>query len=128
LVIPSAIGNISPYHFGRGAGKTFVAVRATHATGRRGLWMQGKRARAVGVAAVSLVTMVAVAATHHVQAAPRTHRLEVTPSTVAYGYYWSEARPALRIESGDIIDVDTLLTNTPDGLKRAGVADEKIQA
>jgi acetamidase/formamidase len=34
----------------------------------------------------------------------------------------------LRIESGDIIDVDTLLTNTPEGLKRAGVADEKIQA
>jgi len=33
--------------------------------------------------------------------------------------------PALRIESGDIIDVDTLLTNTPEGLKRAGVADEK---
>jgi len=33
-----------------------------------------------------------------------------------------------RIESGDIIDVDTLLTNTPEGLKRAGVADEKIQA
>ena len=90
--------------------------------------MQGERARAAGVAAVSLITMVAVAATHHVQAAPSTHRLEVAPSTVAYGYYWSEARPALRIESGDIIDVDTLLTNTPEGLKRAGVADEKIQA
>jgi len=90
--------------------------------------MQGERARAAGVAAVSLITMVAVAATHHVQAAPGTHRVEVTPGTVAYGYYWSEARPALRIESGDIIDVDTLLTNTPEGLKRAGVADEKIQA
>ena len=87
--------------------------------------MQGERVRAAGVATVSLITMVAVAATHHVQAAPGTHRLEVTPSTVAYGYYWSEARPALRIESGDIIDVDTLLTNTPEGLKRAGVADEK---
>ena len=90
--------------------------------------MQGERARAAGVATVSLITMVAVAATHQVQAAPGTHRLEVTPGTVAYGYYWSEARPALRIESGDIIDVDTLLTNTPEGLKRAGVADEKIQA
>ena len=90
--------------------------------------MQGERVRAAGVATVSLITMVAVAATHHVQAAPGTHRLEVTPGTVAYGYYWSEARPALRIESGDIIDVDTLLTNTPEGLKRAGVADEKIQA
>lgn len=60
--------------------------------------------------------------------APKTHRLEVTPSTVAYGYYWADATPALRIASGDIIDVDTLLTNTPTGLQRAGVADDRIQA
>jgi acetamidase/formamidase len=60
--------------------------------------------------------------------APQTHRLEATPSTVAYGYYWSEAKPALRIASGDVIDVDTLLTNSPMGLSRAGVPDEKIQA
>jgi acetamidase/formamidase len=59
---------------------------------------------------------------------PVTHRLEVTPATVAYGYYWSEAPPVLRIDSGDIIDVDTLLTNTPTGLAKAGVPDEKIQA
>ena len=59
---------------------------------------------------------------------PRTYRLEATPATVVYGYYWSEAAPALRISSGDIIDVDTLLTNTPEGLARAGVPDEKIQA
>jgi len=60
--------------------------------------------------------------------APKTHRLEATPSTVAYGYYWSEAKPALRIASGDIIDVDTLLTNSPTGLERAGVPGDKIQA
>src|SRR5499427_5957300 len=59
---------------------------------------------------------------------PSTHRLQATPTTVAYGYYWSEAPPALRIASGDIIDVDTLLTNTPTGLARAGVPDAKIQA
>jgi acetamidase/formamidase len=41
---------------------------------------------------------------------------------------WSQAEPALRIASGDVIDVDTLLTNTPAGLERAGVADDKIQA
>jgi acetamidase/formamidase len=58
---------------------------------------------------------------------PKVHRLEATPSTVAYGYYWSEAKPALRIASGDIIDVDTLLTNSPTGLARAGVPDNKIQ-
>jgi acetamidase/formamidase len=59
---------------------------------------------------------------------PKTHRLEATPATVAYGYYWASAAPVLRIASGDIIDVDTLLTNTPQGLARAGVPDDKIQA
>jgi acetamidase/formamidase len=33
----------------------------------------------------------------------------------------------LRIASGDIIDVDTLLTNSPAGLQRAGVPDDRIQ-
>ena len=59
---------------------------------------------------------------------PKVHRLEATPETVAYGFYWSDAKPALRIASGDIIDVDTLLTNSPNGLTRAGVPTEKIQA
>jgi acetamidase/formamidase len=59
--------------------------------------------------------------------AHRTHRLEATPATVAVGYYWSEAKPVLRIASGDIIDVDTLVTNSPAGLERAGVPAEKIQ-
>ena len=58
---------------------------------------------------------------------PRTHRLEARPDTIAYGYYWSEAKPVLRIASGDIIDVDTLLTNSPNGLTAAGVPAEKIQ-
>jgi acetamidase/formamidase len=60
--------------------------------------------------------------------APRTHRLEVSPSTVAYGYYWADAAPVLRVASGDIIDVDTLLTNTPAGLERAGLAPDRVQA
>ena len=59
--------------------------------------------------------------------APTTHRLAATPSTVAYGYYWAEAKPVLRVASGDIIDVDTLLTSTPNALQQAGVPPEKIQ-
>jgi len=58
---------------------------------------------------------------------PTTHRLEATPATVAYGWYDAAAQPVLRIKSGDIIDVDTLLTNTPAGLQRAGVSDDRIQ-
>jgi acetamidase/formamidase len=80
------------------------------------------RAWALGVAAATL----ALAAGGTAQS-PRTHRLEATPSTVAYGYYWAEAKPVLRIASGDIIDVDTLLTNTPAGLQRAGIAGDRIQ-
>jgi acetamidase/formamidase len=60
--------------------------------------------------------------------APKTHRLEATPATVAYGYYWAGATPVLRVASGDIIDVDTLLTNTPAGLERAGVPPGRIQS
>ena len=67
------------------------------------------------------------AAEHAAAHAPKTHRLEATPATVAYGYYWSDAPPVLRIDSGDIIDVDTLLTNTPTGLAKAGVPEQSIQ-
>jgi len=59
--------------------------------------------------------------------APATHRLEATPETIAYGWYDAAATPVLRIASGDIIDVDTLLTNTPMGLRRAGVPEDQIQ-
>ena len=75
-----------------------------------------------------LIAVLFALAGHTLAQAPKTHRLEATPSTVAYGYYWSEAKPALRIASGDIIDVDTLLTNSPQGLARAGVPDAKIQS
>src|SRR4051812_30929564 len=76
--------------------------------------------RAVVVAAVTVIAVV--------PQSPTTHRLEATPSTVAYGWYDAAGQPVLRIKSGDIIDVDTLLTNTPPGLQRAGVPDDQIQA
>jgi acetamidase/formamidase len=78
---------------------------------------------------ITIGTLLLCAATLSAQSPkPRTHRLEATPATVAYGYYWSEAKPVLRVASGDIIDVDTLLTNTPRGLERAGVKPDDIQA
>jgi acetamidase/formamidase len=59
-------------------------------------------------------------------AAQIVHQLPATPTTVAYGYYWSEAKPALRIKSGDIVEVETMLTNTPTGLERLGVKPSDI--
>ena len=73
------------------------------------------------------VALLCATATAPATPAATTHRLLATPSTVAYGYYWSQATPVLRIASGDIIDVDTLLTNTPAGLAKAGVSEAQIQ-
>ena len=69
------------------------------------------------VAVALLASLVAVGSS----ASQTVHELPATPTTVAYGYYWSEAKPALRIKSGDIVDVETMLTNTPTGLERLGV-------
>jgi len=71
---------------------------------------------AAGTMMTLLVPVLATAQQH-----PVVHRLEATPSTVAYGYYWSEAKPALHVKSGDIVEVETMLTNTPTGLERIGV-------
>jgi acetamidase/formamidase len=59
-------------------------------------------------------------------AAQTVHLLEAGPRTVAYGFYWSEAKPVLRIRSGDIIDVTTMSTSSPAALERAGVAPADI--
>src|SRR5688572_10237295 len=67
------------------------------------------------------------AKTHAAAQRPVVHSLPATPATVAYGYYWAEARPVLRVSSGDIIDVETLLTNTPSRLEAAGVPAGEIQ-
>ncbi|MCC6928166.1 MAG: acetamidase/formamidase family protein [Gemmatimonadaceae bacterium] len=50
-----------------------------------------------------------------------------SPSTVAYGYYWADAKPVLRVASGDEITIGTLLTSTPARLEGAGVKPEDIE-
>ena len=59
--------------------------------------------------------------------APRVHRLEATPQTVHVGYFDAKVKPVLRISSGDIIDVDSLITNSPAGLESLGVPPREIQ-
>ena len=55
------------------------------------------------------------------------YHLDPTPSTVAYGYYWSQAKPALRVRSGDEVEVGTLITSTPKRLEGAGVDSADVQ-
>lgn len=57
----------------------------------------------------------------------RKHRLMPSPSTVAYGHYWSESKPVLHIASGDELTIGTLLTSTPSRLEGAGVKPEDVE-
>src|SRR6476646_9911431 len=56
------------------------------------------------------------------------YQLKATPGTVACGYYWSAAKPVLRIKSGDRVEIQTMLTNSPERLAAAGVKAEEIEA
>jgi len=56
------------------------------------------------------------------------YKLKATPSTVAWGYYWSQAKPVLRIKSGDTVEIQTMLTNSPERLTAAGVAQDQIES
>jgi acetamidase/formamidase len=60
-------------------------------------------------------------------AAANTWDLPATPKTVAWGHYDANDKPALTIQSGDTVVMHTLLTNSPTGLEKAGVAAADIQ-
>jgi len=57
----------------------------------------------------------------------KTHDLPATPQTVAWGHYDATSKPVLTIESGDTVVVHTLLTNSPAGLEKAGVAPADVE-
>ncbi len=55
------------------------------------------------------------------------HTLRAGPVTVAFGHYDPAKPGVLRIRPGDIVDVTTMLTNSPRGLARMGLATERVQ-
>jgi acetamidase/formamidase len=55
------------------------------------------------------------------------HQLKPTPKTVAWGYYDANTQPALRIKSGDTVEVQTLITSTPARLEAAGVPTDQVE-
>lgn len=56
----------------------------------------------------------------------RTHQLKATPETVAWGYYDAAVPPVLTVESGDFVDVETMITGAQ--LSRAfGVPEDEIR-
>jgi acetamidase/formamidase len=53
--------------------------------------------------------------------------LKATPSTVVWGYYSAKAKPVLTVQSGDIVDVETAITNSPKRLEEAGVPPDQVE-
>ena len=69
-----------------------------------------------------------IASAANAQPAGKTYTLEATPTTVAWGNYDAAAKPVLTIKSGDTVVFHTLLTNSPAGLERNGVAPDQVEA
>jgi acetamidase/formamidase len=55
------------------------------------------------------------------------YQLKATPANVAWGYYWAGAKPVLRIRSGDTVEIQTMITNSPERLTESGVKADEVQ-
>jgi acetamidase/formamidase len=53
--------------------------------------------------------------------------LRPTPSTVVWGYYSASASPVLKVKSGDTVEVQTLITSSPERLEGAGVPADQVE-
>ncbi len=71
--------------------------------------------------------MTALLAATAMPAAAATYELKATPQTVAWGHYDATDTPVLTIRSGDTVVIHTLLTNSPAGLEKAGVAPADVE-
>jgi acetamidase/formamidase len=58
---------------------------------------------------------------------PVIHQLKATPKTVVWGYYSADASPALRVRSGDSVEIETVVTSSPARLEAAGVPPDQIE-
>jgi len=57
----------------------------------------------------------------YAQQSQTSYTLKPTPKTVAWGYYDAKAAPVLRVKSGDTVEIQTLITNSPKRLEDAGL-------
>ena len=76
-----------------------------------------------------ITTAVLLVASAHSSLSQQTHTLLATPTTVAWGYYWSGAKPVLTVHSGDTVVMQTLSTcGSSERLQSLGVPAADIPA
>ena len=76
----------------------------------------------------SLISSLALAQAHaQSSSGGQKYVLDAGPKTVAFGYYDAKAKPVLNIHSGDTVEFHTVITNSPEGLEKAGVAADQVE-
>ena len=55
------------------------------------------------------------------------YHLKATPKTAVWGYYDAKTPPVLRIKSGDTVEIQTLVTSSPERFASAGVQPDQIE-
>ena len=61
------------------------------------------------------------------QAAGNSYQLKPSPKTVAWGYYDAKTPPALRIKSGDTVEIQTLVTASRERFESAGLWPDRVE-
>ena len=55
------------------------------------------------------------------------YKLKPSPKTVTWGYYDAKIPPVLRIKSGDTVEIQTLVTASPERFENAGMSPDRIE-
>lgn len=79
--------------------------------------------------AIFLVTFFAASLPAQQSTATRgeVYQLKPTPKTVVWGHYDAQAPPVLRINSGDTVEIQTLISFSPDQLEAGGAQPGQIE-
>jgi acetamidase/formamidase len=59
--------------------------------------------------------------------AGQVYQLKPTPKTVVWGYYDAKTPPALRIKSGDTVEIQTLITASRERFESAGLWPDRVE-
>ena len=73
------------------------------------------------------VALLCVVGTVRAQSSPKVHELKASPATVHRGFFDASLKPVLRIDSGDVVRLETT-TGNPRYFEKLGVPKEKIPA
>jgi acetamidase/formamidase len=81
----------------------------------------------VRIIVTGVITLAIAAVASPARADKAPIRLLPTPKTVAWGYYDATTPPALRVRSGDTVEVQTLITSSPKRLEAAGLPAAEVE-